>query len=73
MIRQSYDIRIEGTLPESLTAVFLPWQADVVGSDTVIHGVIADQAELGGLLQTVDSLGLRLIEVRPTAERHQSA
>ncbi|HEY5846929.1 MAG TPA: hypothetical protein VIT42_09095 [Microlunatus sp.] len=35
------------------------------GAVTVLNGVIGDQAELTGILQTLDSLGLILLEVAP--------
>ncbi len=68
MIRQPYEIRVEGTLSDAIAEAFLPWRAETDGRDTVIRGLIADQSELGGLLQTIDSLGLVLVEVRPSED-----
>ena len=35
---------------------------------TVLSGVIGDQAELSGILNTMDGLGLVLLELRPATE-----
>jgi hypothetical protein len=64
---QRYDIRVQGTLPPSLRMAFVPLASSVeaAGTVTVLNGVIGDQAELTGILQTLDSLGLILLEVAP--------
>ena len=67
---QHYDFRVKGTLPASIRDVFLPLSTslDASGTVTVLSGVIADQAELSGILNTMDGLGLVLLELRPAAE-----
>jgi hypothetical protein len=45
-------------------------QSDVEPVETILHGPVRDQAELHGLLQRVQSLGLELIEVRRLPEGH---
>jgi hypothetical protein len=64
---QRYEIRVQGTLPASLRTAFVPLTSSVeaAGTVTVLNGVIGDQAELTGILQTLDSLGLILLEVAP--------
>ncbi len=49
---------------EELAAVFDGLQAEVQPVETVLHGEIADQAALHGVLDRVQALGLELIEVR---------
>lgn len=65
MIPKEYEIRVRGTLPRSLQTAFTPLTSRVEGGVTVLTGVIGDQAELIGTLQTLDGLGLRLLEIRP--------
>lgn len=64
---QAYEVRVRGTLPPSLRSAFRPLESrsEADGTVTVISGLIRDQAELTGILNTLDSLGLRLLEVRP--------
>ncbi len=63
-----YAIRVEGHLDPRRASWFdgLALTADVDGT-TVIHGPVADQAALHGLLQRIRDLGIRLISVEPTA------
>ncbi len=64
---QRYEIRVKGTLPPSLRTAFVPLSSSVEagGAVTVLNGLIGDQAELTGILHTLDSLGLILLEVAP--------
>jgi hypothetical protein len=59
-----YEIRIKGRLSDSLTDVFEDFVASVRPAETVMRGELRDQAELHGVLETIQSLGLELIEVR---------
>jgi hypothetical protein len=60
----SYEIRIKGRLSDSLLAAFGELTATVETGETVLHGVVRDQAALYGLLDRIQSLGLELVEVR---------
>ncbi len=62
-----YEVRVQGALSSALAETFLPFETATErgGTVTVISGPVADQSDLSGLLQTVDMLGLVLIEVRP--------
>jgi hypothetical protein len=64
----SYEIRIKGRLSDSLLAAFEGLTASVEPAETVLHGPLPDQAELYGLLDRIQSLGLELIEVRRLPE-----
>ncbi len=59
-----YELRIEGHLDEHWSAWF-GGMAIVRENDgtTTLHGVVADQAELHGLLVKVRDLGVTLISV----------
>ena len=59
-----YEIRLKGHLDSRWTAWFdgLTLTHDSDGT-TIIHGLVADQAALHGLLQKVRDLGLPLVSV----------
>jgi hypothetical protein len=61
----AYQIRVRGQLGETMRSAFpaLRAQAEDDG-DTVLTGVLADQAALYGVLAEAEGLGLELIEVR---------
>jgi hypothetical protein len=64
----SYVVRIKGRLSDSLLAEFGGLTATSKPGETVLHGLVRDQAELYGLLDRIQSLGLELIEVRRLTE-----
>src|SRR3954447_2307560 len=64
MAASKYEFRIRGRLSATLLARFDPLESDVERVETVLHGRIRDQAELHGVLERVQALGLELIEVR---------
>jgi hypothetical protein len=66
----TYEIRVRGRLSDATIASFEGMNADLAAADTVLHGPVADQAGLHGLLERVQALGLELIEVRrlPSSE-----
>jgi hypothetical protein len=63
-----YEFRIRGRLSAPLLARFDPLESDMDRVETVLHGPIRDQAELHGIIERVQSLGLELIEVRRLSE-----
>jgi hypothetical protein len=59
-----YEIRLKGHLPSRWAAWFDGMTLTTAGDGTtVIHGLVADQAALHGLLQTVRDIGLPLVSV----------
>jgi hypothetical protein len=64
MAASKYEFRIRGRLSATLLARFDPLESDAERVETVLHGRIRDQAELHGVLERVQALGLELIEVR---------
>jgi hypothetical protein len=74
--RQSYQIRVRGRLGQTIRSAFPALRARAEGGDTVLTGVLADQAALYGVLAEAEALGLELIEVRrlpPDAPRSLTA
>ena len=59
-----YHIRVRGRLGETICSAFPDLQARPGGDDTVLAGLLADQAALYGVLAEAEALGLELIEVR---------
>jgi hypothetical protein len=62
--RQRYQIRVRGRLGQMIRSAFPALRARADGGDTMLTGVLADQAALYGLLAEAEALGLELIEVR---------
>jgi hypothetical protein len=61
---QNYTISVRGRLGETIRSAFPALQAERRGDDTMLTGVLADQAALYGVLAEIEALGLELIEVR---------
>jgi hypothetical protein len=59
-----YEIRVKGRLSDTVTGVFEDFIASVKPAETTLRGEVRDQAELHGLLEQIQSLGLELIEVK---------
>ena len=58
-------IRVRGRLGQTIRSAFPTLRAQVDGDDTVLTGVLADQAAVYGVLAEAEALSLELIEVRP--------
>ena len=61
---QPYEIRVRGRLADAVRSAFPALLAQAEGGDTVLTGLLADQAALYGVLAEAEALGLELIEVR---------
>ncbi len=62
-----YKIRVRGQLGETMRAAFPELRSSIDGADTVLTGPLSDQAAVFGVLATIESLGLELLEVRRIA------
>jgi hypothetical protein len=58
-----YVIRVQGTLSHELTDAFPALAVDSEPVRTVLHGELADQAALAGILNHLDMLGVTIVEV----------
>ena len=65
---ERYQIRVCGRLGQTLRCAFPALEARADGGDTVLTGMLTDQAALYGVLAEVEALGLELIEVRRLPE-----
>jgi hypothetical protein len=73
-VATSYEIRIRGKVGSSTLASFEDMEAAIQPAETVLRGEVTDQAQLHGLLERIQLLGLELIEIRrvsPT-EAHET-
>ena len=64
MPEDTYEIRIKGRVSQALLDSFAGMESDLEPVETVLHGPIRDQAELHGVIDRIQALGLELIEVR---------
>ncbi|MGD9961476.1 hypothetical protein [Nocardioides sp.] len=64
MFAKAFEIHVRGSLPADTWEDFEDLHSTVVGGETVLSGVLADQAALYGVLLRIQSLGLELVEVR---------
>jgi hypothetical protein len=64
MAATKYEFRIRGRLSDPMLERFDPLESDIERVETILHGPVRDQAELHGIIERVQALGLELIEVR---------
>ena len=61
---RQYEIWVRGHLGETMRFAFPALRAEQREGDTVLTGVLPDQAALHGVLAGIEDLGLELLEVR---------
>jgi hypothetical protein len=71
----TYEIRVRGHLGTTMLRAFPALHAETRDGDTLLRGVVADQAALHGVLTQIEALGLELLELRrlplqPKTERN---
>ena len=64
MVPANYEFRIRGRVSEPVLTSFEGLDSEVEPVETILHGPVRDQAELHGILDRLQSLGLELVEVR---------
>lgn len=64
MVPVNYEFRIRGRVSEPVLTAFEGLESEVEPVETILHGPVRDQAELHGILDRLQSLGLELVEVR---------
>ena len=60
----SYQLVIRGELDERYGYLFEGMQMERTGGTTVLEGTVRDQAQLYGLIERVEELGLELLSVQ---------
>lgn len=61
----NYEIRVQEVLDEKWTVYFVPFTLELGSDETILRGVVHDQAELFGVLLRIRDLGLKLVSVMP--------
>lgn len=64
MSLRSFEIHLRGALPPEASLELEALQVTEVPAETVLSGVVEDQAALYGILARLQSLGIELLEVR---------
>lgn len=64
-----YEIKVRGRLSDALRATFDGFDVAEVPVETILCGIVADQAALHGLLNQIQLYGLELVEVRRSRDR----
>jgi hypothetical protein len=59
-----YEIRVAGVLPPDALSDFDRLTASEEPVETVLHGALRDQAALHGLLDRLQTFGVKVLEVR---------
>ena len=64
MTARAFEVHVRGELSEDALAELEYLQARRVPAETLLTGLVPDQAALLGLLSRLQSLGLEVVEVR---------
>lgn len=67
-----YTITIEGRLGPTALSAFPAMASEVNEGDTVLTGLLKDQAEVFGVVGQIEALGLELIELRKIRAKTES-
>lgn len=59
-----YEIRVEGLIPADVLEEIKGVKVAVQPLETILRGCVVDQAELHGVINRLQGLGLELVEVR---------
>jgi len=60
----TYELVVRGELDERYGYLFEGMQMERVGGKTVLTGTVRDQAQLYGLIERIEELGLELLSVQ---------
>jgi hypothetical protein len=64
MARDTYEIRVSGTLPPELLTQFGTLDVIAEPAETVLFGALSDQHALFDAIARIHDLGIQIIEVR---------
>ena len=59
-----YTIRIKGRLGPTALSAFPTMASELNGDETVLTGLLEDQAAIFGIVAQIEALGLELLELR---------
>ncbi len=64
----TFEIRVRETLDQKWGTYFAPFKLSAGENETLLTGVVQDQAELFGVLLKIRDLGLQLVSLNPIAQ-----
>jgi hypothetical protein len=64
VVERWYEIHVRGELPSDVLSEFKGMTTFTEPAETVLSGIVQDQAALQGVLARIHALGLELVEVR---------
>ena len=69
----TYQIVVGGELSERYAEAFEGMEMEAASGQTILTGEVVDQPQLHGILDRINSLGLRLVSVEPVRDERQTA
>jgi hypothetical protein len=69
---ETYRIVVSGELSDRYATAFEGMEMEVASGQTILTGEVVDQPQLHGILDRVNSFGLKLVSVEPLPQRHQT-
>ena len=67
-----YELVVRGEIGDRFAVLFEGMRLEGAGGRTAITGEVRDQAQLHGLIERVEDLGLELVSVNPVDEPRRS-
>ena len=68
---ETYRIVVSGELSDRYATAFEGMEMEVASGKTILTGEVVDQPQLHGILDRVNSFGLKLVSVEPLPQQHQ--
>jgi hypothetical protein len=68
----SYRIVVDGELSGRYATAFEGMEMEAASGQTILTGEVVDQPQLHGILDRINSLGLKLVRVEPLPEERQA-
>lgn len=68
----TYRIVVDGELSGRYAAAFEGMEMEAASGQTILTGEVVDQPQLHGILDRINSLGLKLVSVEPLPEERQT-
>jgi hypothetical protein len=68
----TYRIVVDGELSDRYATAFEGMDMEAASGQTIIMGEVVDQPQLHGILDRINSLGLKLVSVEPLPEERRT-
>src|SRR4051812_46193732 len=67
---RSYEFVLRGEISDRFAVLFEGMRLQRIPGHTVLTGVVLDQAQLHGLIERIQGLGIELVSINPQDKRH---